>query len=252
MAILKKSACGALLVALAGGVCSAQTTVDWDVANGVWSDPLSWSPNTVPNNSFPNTFIARILTPGAYTVTMDIDVTLSGFRFQAAGATLDLDGPGRSFTTTGNNLYDGIRITGSPGSSIASDGVNTFTGGGELVSLSLFTLGGSNGFVGNDDLDICDTCVDFATGSDTDWSGTGDFILDNTLAQSELVNNGTMTVSGSGSRRFCPRLAASSAASDMGTSLSLGQLISGQPERCGAGRYAGRMAGREARMAPAG
>jgi hypothetical protein len=187
------------LLAFAGSA-SAQVTADWlDSVDGNWSNPFRWSTGIVPNNDVFNNYVARILLPGSYTVTLDIDVEVSGFQLEAVDAVLAID-PGRTLNTVGNNVFRGAAITGSGGSEIFAGGNTLLAGGGSYTNVSSFTLDGGATFDEADDWDLCDTCLNLT--ADTGWLGTGSFNLDNASAQSEIVveASGSLSVTGPGSR----------------------------------------------------
>ncbi|MEZ4647344.1 MAG: hypothetical protein R3E97_00925 [Candidatus Eisenbacteria bacterium] len=91
---------GALVLGTIGFVPSAPLAADpilWsNLSGGVWSDPLNWDPNNVPDNTseiavFPSN-------GGTFTTTLDTGVTLAGLDLLNADATLvlsrDLSVPG--------------------------------------------------------------------------------------------------------------------------------------------------------------
>jgi len=189
------------VVSAAGGVCSAQQVVDWQAAiAGAWSDPTRWSGGVVPNNSGPNTFIARILIPGSYQVTADINATLSGFEFNATGASLVFSGVNRTFSTTGTNVLRGASITGSGGSSFIGGGNTVLGGGGAFTNVSSMQFGGQVDIVDADDFDLCDTCLDLR--GTANWMGLGRFVLEGVSGSSEILigSGATLSATGSGNR----------------------------------------------------
>lgn len=191
---------GAVGLAVLAGSAQGQIVTDWVAGVGDnWSNPARWSGGVVPNNGV-DEYRARILVPGVYTVTLDIDVTLSGFNLEAPSATFQFSGAGRSLTTSGTNVFDGAQIQGSPACDLTANGTNTLSGGGAYTGVSSFTLGGTADFIDGDDWDLCDTCLNLE--ADGDWQGTGGFNLDNNTAQSEIVIEaiGSLAVTGIGSR----------------------------------------------------
>ncbi len=185
----------------AGGVCLAQQTASWlNPVDGFWSDAMNWSGKVVPNNSGGDTFIAEILVPGSYRVTVDQNVSLSGLNIAAPGASLLLDASGRRLESTGPNLLDGVDVTGTGGSTVELGGNTVMQGGGRIANVSSFTFSGVTNFTGNDDFDLCDTCV-FIQG-DGFWSGGAGFTLEGVNASSEIVirRGGSLTLTGSGER----------------------------------------------------
>ena len=187
----------------AGGVCSAQQTASWlNPVDGLWSDAANWSGGVVPDNSGGNTFIAEILVPGAYRVTVDTDISLSGLSVAAPGSSLLLDASDRRFESVGSNLLDGVDVMGTGGSTVDLGGNTVMQGGGRVANVSRFTFSGTSNFTGNDDFDLCDTCV-FIRG-DGNWSGGAGFTLEGVNGSSEIVveQGGNLSLTGGGDRRI--------------------------------------------------
>lgn len=108
----------ALTVAAMASVSQAQTPRTWVAGSGVWSNPLNWSPNDVPNAP-PET--AVIAGAGALTATLDIPALLVGASITNASATvaispglaLALGTPGLNTGLANNGLLR-INSTGEP------------------------------------------------------------------------------------------------------------------------------------------
>lgn len=187
----------------AGGVCWAQQTATWlNPVSGLWSNPSSWSGGVVPNNAGPNTFIAEILVGGNFDVSVDVDVALSGLSLAATGAQLKLSGVGRSMTTNGANLFEGVDIMGDANTTINAGGNTVMQGGGRVANVSGFTFGGTVDFLGTDDIDLCDTCVNIT--GDGGWGGGLGFTLEGVSGSSEIVveQGGSLSLTGTGDRRI--------------------------------------------------
>ncbi|USN99904.1 MAG: hypothetical protein H6810_04370 [Phycisphaeraceae bacterium] len=187
----------------AGSAFAAPQTVTWQNASGgLWSVATNWSPNMVPNNSGPSTFVAEISMAGPYTVSADLNVSLSGFTLTGAGASLHLTGVGRTLSTNGVNLFDGVMISGDGSTTVNAFGTTTMSHGGTVAGVSSLNFGGGVAFIDNDDWDLCDTDIGIHAGGS--WSGTGGFNLDGLApgTHSELVveSDGSLTLTGAGDR----------------------------------------------------
>ena len=77
----------ALTLAAIASVSQAQTPRTWVGGSGVWSNPLNWSPNDVPNTP-PET--AVIAGAGALTATLDIPALLVGASITNSSAILNI------------------------------------------------------------------------------------------------------------------------------------------------------------------
>jgi hypothetical protein len=155
-------------------VCTTASAADiiWtNAAGGNWSVPANWSPNQVPGT----VDVAWITNSGAYTVTLDTNLTLNGLAlggdsgtqtFSHANYTLTLDGPGSSSAHGIYALASGI---------LAGSGVLTLNG---PFNWSGGTLGSSGSGQ-----------VVTASGGLT-MSGTAKYLY------ATLVNNGAATWSG--------------------------------------------------------
>ncbi|HWY51255.1 MAG TPA: FecR domain-containing protein [Chthoniobacterales bacterium] len=129
-----------------GGGPSVTTITYLGAPAGNWSDPTSWNPNTVPNNSGGNLYNA---VQSAGTLTQDIVSGVTIQQFQMSGGTLQLTNPltlnaGLQFsggTIQGGNLFtagtsnqsalmtvNGTTISNSGTYNVSFDGSNVFSG----------------------------------------------------------------------------------------------------------------------------
>jgi hypothetical protein len=124
---------------LAGGVRASEITSTWSGSTGNWTDPTQWSTNpNYPNNGTPTgtTYDAVINAPGtgAYTVTLNSNVTTDSVTLDSANATLAQTG-GMLTTvalniSAGTYLFSGgfLQLT----SSLVNAGTIKATNGGTL------------------------------------------------------------------------------------------------------------------------
>lgn len=172
----------AALALLAGTAATsfAQTTLTWtNGAGGNWNTPTNWSPNGVPNNSFPNTFNAVINIAGAYTVNLDINATIENFTHNPAGGAIFSLNNANSLVvnqnmTLGSEFY-GRRELGGTGT-LTVFGDTTFNNGARLRRTTSATLWGNVNFNNSTADEICDTGVDHR-GAFMDWNGSGDILM---------------------------------------------------------------------------
>ena len=75
----------AVIAGLAMGV-SGQVDLFWNGGTGIWSDPLNWNPQNVPDNTGEN---ALLLSPVGAIVTLDTSPSILGLQV-APGLTLDM------------------------------------------------------------------------------------------------------------------------------------------------------------------
>lgn len=197
---MKKISCAGL--ALAAGTLAAvfqdsaqaQTVINWAApASGNWGDPARWNPATVPNNSGPNTFDARIEQVGVYTVTLDLDVRIENLRLNTVGGVLDVSGGdltvNRNFDQT-----DGLLLGASNARSVRVLGATTLSNAQVHMVTTLDCAGGVN-FVGGTD-DICDTnIIHRSVGG---WSG-GNLLLNSMAGGTtgvQIAPGATFVISG--------------------------------------------------------
>jgi autotransporter-associated beta strand protein len=113
---------------------SAQTTDTWiNDAGGVWSDAGSWS------NGAPPTAIALITSNGAYTITLDQDVTLGTIRMWALSPTVVVPA-GFCLSLTNNG---GVGGNNNNGMSMASGATTLLIDGGTVSNRSFYAYGQS-------------------------------------------------------------------------------------------------------------
>lgn len=157
---------------------SGQTEVSWaSASSGDWSNPLNWSPNVVPNNSGPNTYNATIGVAGAYTVNLDLDVTIEKLTFNAAGSVLQLadtaDLTLNSDWTMSGTEFNGRRDLGGSGTLAVLGNINFSDA--HLRHTTQVTTSGLWTFNSTTADEICDTGVDH--GGNAAWTGAGDILL---------------------------------------------------------------------------
>ena len=92
----------AVLAGLATGV-NGQADLFWNAGSGVWSDPLNWNPQNVPDNTGEN---ALLLSPSGAVVTLDISPGILGLTV-GAGITLDIP-QGRAFFIHADSVNNGL------------------------------------------------------------------------------------------------------------------------------------------------
>ncbi len=170
-------ACASFALAMAPG-----TIVTWNDENGgSWGDAARWSPMQIPDNNLPGGPFSAVLGPVlanptmAYTVTLDMARAVNNFDLQGDVPTLSLGVNALTiecdFTQAGGVLMGGVttgeisiagitRISNALGTTATIMGVSMFNAAGDLL------------LENDDDLDICDTCIDH-TGTAAVWSGAG-------------------------------------------------------------------------------
>jgi hypothetical protein len=170
----------AIAVSLPGLVLSAgaaaQTNATWlEPVTDLWSVPTRWSTlDRFPNNNGEDFNAIIAVTGGAYTVTLDRPITVTGFDLTSPDASLDL--AGFTLTLEGAYTFEASRVTSSvAGGTITAQGTTTLSGGA-LEGIALQTQGSLTFAAGPVGLDICDTDIDHS-GSAASWSG-GDIVLD--------------------------------------------------------------------------
>lgn len=99
----------ALTVAAVASAAHAQTPRTWTAGSGVWSNPLNWSPNDVPNTP-PET--AVIAGAGALTATLDIPALLVGTSITNPSAILSMN-PGSVLAVGTAGLNTGLVNSGT-------------------------------------------------------------------------------------------------------------------------------------------
>ncbi|MEQ9616762.1 MAG: hypothetical protein RLN60_01865 [Phycisphaerales bacterium] len=140
---------------------------------GVWSDAANWDSVDFPNNNGV-TYTARLLAlAGAYTVDLDLDVTLDAFVLDSAEPTLDL---GAFSLDVLNDFSMSQGLILSAGAGGITSGGSTSLSDVTLMGLSTFTTNGTLDFLGGVCNDLCDTPL-LHLGSAVNWSGGGDILL---------------------------------------------------------------------------
>lgn len=170
------AAAAALCLACAGPARAQVVPIFWnDGVDGLWSNPLNWNPNAVPDNFGTTTYEVTIDAPPnplPYRVTLDIDATidlLNIFSVTQNDAMLELDN--RTLSVLGTLNLTRSRLSGDNVSgAIVVDGDVTFNDA--VVDHNTFTANRNLFFTGSDDDYICDTSF-FFNGSNAEWSGTG-------------------------------------------------------------------------------
>lgn len=99
----------ALTVAAIASAAHAQTPRTWIAGSGMWSNPLNWSPNDVPNTP-PET--AVIAGAGALTATLDIPALLVGASITNPSAILSMN-PGTVLAVGTAGLNTGLSNSGT-------------------------------------------------------------------------------------------------------------------------------------------
>jgi hypothetical protein len=178
----------------------AQTDVFWLApVSGLWSDAANWSSPFVPGQGGNTDVRAVVNLAGSYSIGLDFDATLSGLELSGAGAVLSLTGAGTTLETGGQNTFNGSSIVGNQSTAVRTFGSTSFAGSASFNNVGLVDLGGLTEF-GDDDIDLCDTCV-FLTGSGL-WGGGGTFNLQNDGIGSEVVieTGASLALLGAGGR----------------------------------------------------
>ncbi|MBX3390967.1 MAG: hypothetical protein KF691_16070 [Phycisphaeraceae bacterium] len=99
----------ALAVAAIASATHAQTPRTWIAGSGVWSNPLNWSPNDVPNTPPESAVIAGA---GALTATLDIPALLVGTSITNPSAILSMN-PGAVLAVGTAGLNTGLSNSGT-------------------------------------------------------------------------------------------------------------------------------------------
>ncbi len=119
---------------------SAQTTDTWiNDAGGVWSDAGSWS------NGAPPTAIALITSNGAYTITLDQNVTLGTIRLWADSPTFVV--PAGTWLSLTNN--GGVGGNNNNGMSMANGSTTLLIDGGTVSNRSFYAMAQSRIIITN-------------------------------------------------------------------------------------------------------
>ncbi len=118
----------------AGVTRAAQQTATWNnPAGGGWNTALNWNPAVVPNNGVPagdtyRVFIALAGAPPgtAYTVNLDVDVTIDELNLTSDDATLAF-GVSRTLSVLNDFIFTDADVSGAAGGSFSVGGVSSFT-----------------------------------------------------------------------------------------------------------------------------
>lgn len=166
----------AAFVAVCGSACGiarAQPAA-WDApVTGFWNTASNWNPAVVPNGA---TFDVTIgVTGGLYDVVLDINPALGSLMLDSSDATLQLQS--NTIAIVGGFDMNLGLLRGTGGGGLTVGGTTRFSGvsGGErdVLSAGTLALNGDVLFDLSDDVDICDTDVNY-NGSAMTWQGNGE------------------------------------------------------------------------------
>ncbi|MCK6475965.1 MAG: hypothetical protein L6Q35_03940 [Phycisphaerales bacterium] len=164
---------GAAALVAACGLAQAQPAAWNSASTGFWNTASNWNPAVVPDGA---SFLVTIDATGSlYDVFLDINPTVGSLTIDSGDATLQLQGNGIAVTgsfTLNNGL---LRGPGTSGGLIVG-GTATFSGissDRDVLSCGTLTFNGDVDFLLSDDVDICDTDVNY-NGSSCSWQGTGE------------------------------------------------------------------------------
>jgi hypothetical protein len=114
---------------------SAQTTHNWIGGSGNWSDTNHWDTGVVPSGSD----YAMIIGSGTYTVTVDIDITISDLNIGGATGNQTLSLSGRIITINGTCSINDSGIVIMTNSTI--NGTGTITNSGNIeATTAIFNM----------------------------------------------------------------------------------------------------------------
>ncbi len=207
------------------GVARAQPATWASAVTGVWSDSSKWNPAVVPDGP---TFDVTIDAVGSlYDVNLDISPTVHSLTLNSADATIRLGN--NTINIVGAYEQQSGLLRGTNGGGMTVGGNARFTGVSsdrDVLSAGTLTFNADVLFDCADDVDICDTDVDY-NGSAITWQGNGElgggmgsqytigssttFTITNDKrfrhngigAQPTLINNGTIVKNtGSGTTEF--------------------------------------------------
>ncbi len=175
------------LIAVAGSAlgawvacASGQTAATWLApVNGAWSDATKWSTNPFfPNNNGSTLYDAAVsVTGAAYTVNLDVPVTIENFTLDSSDATLNIQNA-NNFTVNRAATLSGTRMTGTSYTGTVRVAGATTMRGVTLTSLGDAFFDGGITFAGAVVDDINDTCV--VHGGNGAWTGSGAIRLNGT------------------------------------------------------------------------
>ncbi|MGH7243354.1 MAG: beta strand repeat-containing protein [Phycisphaerales bacterium] len=180
------SALSALAIA---SVAHAQTPRTWTAGTGVWSNPLNWSPNDVPNSP-PETAI--IAGAGGLTATLDIPALLVGASVTNPSAILSIS-PGLVLALGTAGLNTGLTNNGTI--QVNSIGVASLT---QLRFPAGIAISGTGRIQLNADASTLDSAF---ISSDTGFSwtnGSGHTVSGSGRLYGPIVNQGTIAADQAG------------------------------------------------------
>jgi len=108
----------------------AQTTYSWIGGSGNWSVAANWSPNGVPTAA-DNVLITA---DGTYTVTLDVDTTITDISIGGASGVQTLSLSNRTLTIIGDGAVNNNGVVSLSNSTISGNG--TLTNSGSLITYS--------------------------------------------------------------------------------------------------------------------
>lgn len=186
-------------VGVSAGVASAQIASDWRGAvSGSWNDATRWTTDPVfPNNNGSTVYAATIAATGAaYTVDLNVPITVASLSLTSADARLALIGS-NNFTLTGNLAFSGRgEMVGQAYTGTLRVRGSTTLSGAQLTGLGPAFFDDGVSFTGLVADDINDTCV--IHGNQGVWSGNRDIRL-NGNSMLVVTTGSTFTVSSTGS-----------------------------------------------------
>ncbi|MCC6950054.1 MAG: hypothetical protein IT433_01270 [Phycisphaerales bacterium] len=199
-----------LALALAAGSASAQINSNWlSAASDNWSNPVRWSTNPdIPNNGA-NTYHATISATGAaYSVTLDLPITVTDLTVNSADATLLWGGSHTLNVLNNATLGGGSTINGAGLGGLLQVAGTLTIGNSTVVGLGILRANGPIIYSHTVDVSFDDTDIDHGDGSAL-WMGPGDIVL----GQGATMTNGascTFTIQSDQQLRFSGSGAATS------------------------------------------
>lgn len=168
----RRAMLSAAALCAACGLAQAQPA-SWNAATtGFWNTAGNWNPAVVPDGA---TFTVTIdATGGLYDVNLDINPTLGSLKLDSADATLQLSG--NSINIVGGYEQNNGLLRGNGLGGLTVGGNTRFSGTSsdrDVLSAGSLIFNGDVLFDCADDVDICDTDVDY-NGSSMTWQGNGD------------------------------------------------------------------------------
>src|SRR5690349_21202682 len=117
-----------LLAVIATTAATQAAEVVWtNINGGAWSAVTNWSPNSLPGPAD----TAYITNAGTYTVTVDVNATLAGFKVGGVSGTQTVSDAAQTLTLNGSGLLDTNGVFNLSGGTL--DGTGEFLVRGAFV-----------------------------------------------------------------------------------------------------------------------